>query len=128
MNKCMVKTAAILIAVAIILGALGAHALEKVLSPHSLESFKTGVTYQFYAAFGLMMVALNADKFSFSLKNFYRLLLSGVALFSVSIYILTTKELHGMPVKFLGPITPIGGVAMITAWIVLAVGLFKDRK
>ena len=128
MNKCMVKTAAILLALAIILGALGAHALEKALSPHYVESFRTGVTYQFYAAFGLLIVALNQDKFSFSLKNFYRLLIGGMIFFSCSIYILATKELHGMPVKFLGPITPIGGVGMIAAWSLLAVKLFKKES
>lgn len=128
MNKCMVKTAAILLAIAIILGALGAHALAKVLNPDALESFKTGVTYQFYATFGLLMIALNAEKFTFDLKNFYRLLIGGMILFSGSIYLLATRELHGMPVKFLGPITPIGGVAMIASWILLAVKLIKQKS
>lgn len=128
MNKCMVKTAAILIAIAIILGALGAHALAKVLNPEALESFKTGVTYQFYATFGLLMIALNAEKFTTDLKNFYRLLIGGMILFSGSIYLLATRELHEMPVKFLGPITPIGGVAMIASWILLAVKLVKQKS
>ena len=128
MNKCIVKTAAILIALAIILGALSAHALEKVLTPSSLDSFKTAVTYQFYAAFGVLMVALSEDKFTTKLKSFYRLLLTGTLLFSGSIYMLSTKDLHGLHLPFLGPITPIGGILMIAAWISLAVGLFRQRN
>ncbi len=125
MNKCYVKMAAISIAIAIILGALSAHALEKVLPEASLNSFKTGVTYQFYATFGILIIALNQDRFSFNLKAFYTLLTVGMLLFSGSIYILSTKELHGLHLPFLGPITPLGGVAMIAAWLFLALKLFK---
>lgn len=125
MNKCFVTAAAFSIAIAISLGALSAHALEKVLSPESLDSFKTAVTYQFYASFGMLMIALNQDKFQFSLKAFFRLLTIGMILFSGSIYLLSTKELHGLSIPFLGPITPIGGLLMIIAWLVLAIQLIK---
>ena len=85
MNKKIVITAAALLAVAIILGAFGAHGLKAIVSPEKVESFETGVKYQFYSAFGLLILGLNTAKFHFSLKVVNSLLLIGTFLFSFSV-------------------------------------------
>lgn len=119
MNKKTVITGAILLALAIILGAFGAHGLKSIVSPEKVESFETGVRYQFYSAFSLLILGLNASKFNFSLKPVIILLLTGTAFFSFSIYFLSLQEYWNIKLSFLGPITPIGGVLMIVAWVVL---------
>ena len=99
-------------------GAFGAHILQKKLSTKTLASFETGVKYQFYSAFGLLILGLNTAKFHFSLKVVNSLLLIGTFLFSFSIYFLSLQEYLQVKLSFLGPITPLGGVLMIAAWVV----------
>lgn len=122
MNKKTVITGASLLALAIILGAFGAHGLKSIVSPEKVESFETGVRYQFYSAFSLLILGLNADKIKFSLKPVTILLLLGTFFFSFSIYLLSLQEYWQVKLSFLGPITPIGGMLMISAW---AVFIFK---
>ncbi|MBC9810881.1 DUF423 domain-containing protein [Crocinitomicaceae bacterium CZZ-1] len=123
MNKKIVITAAALLALAIILGAFGAHGLKAIVSPEKVESFETGVKYQFYSAFGLLILGLNTAKFHFSLKAVHSLLLIGTFLFSFSIYFLSLQEYWQVKLSFLGPVTPLGGVLMIAAWMVFIVKL-----
>lgn len=123
MNKKIVITALTLLVLAIILGAFGAHGLKKIVSPEKVIGFETGVKYQFYSAFGLLILGLNSEKFRFSLKPVLALLLIGTFFFSFSIYLLTIQEYWGIKLSFLGPVTPIGGLLMILAWIVLIVKL-----
>lgn len=125
MNKKIVFTAAILLALAIVLGAFGAHGLKNIVSPEKADSFETGVKYQFYSAFSLLILGLNADKFSFSLKPVYILFLIGTLFFSFSIYLLSLQEYWGTNFSFLGPVTPLGGVLMIFAWMVFAWKLIR---
>ncbi len=123
----MVITAVVLIAIAIMLGAFGAHGLKNIVEPEKVVSFDKGVRYQFYTAFGMLMLGLNADKFLFSLKSVFVMMLTGMLLFSISIYFLSLQDYLGVKLSFLGPITPLGGVLMITAWITLAVKLMKSK-
>ncbi len=125
MNKKIVLTGAFLLALAIILGAFGAHGLKTIVSAEKVESFETGVRYQFYSAFSLLILGLNAGKFSFSLNPVYILLLTGTFFFSFSIYFLSLQEYWNTSLSFLGPVTPIGGVLMIAAWLVFAVKLMQ---
>ncbi len=114
---------------AIILGALGAHALEKVLSVEKLSSFEVGVKYQMYHGIALLSLIAISDKFNFSLKIVYRLLISGVFIFSGSIYMLVFKELLDVNLgKIFGPLTPIGGLFMISGWLTLLVKLIQIKK
>lgn len=100
----------------VVLGAFGAHALKKVLSPARLESFETGVRYQMYAAFFLLIVGYIL-KFETGLEKWIAILMiAGVFLFSVSIYFLSFQEVWNTSLKFLGPITPLGGLLMIISW------------
>lgn len=127
MNKKIVLTAAILLAIAIILGAFGAHGLKNIASPDKVASFETGVRYQFYTAFSLLILGFNADKIKFSLTLVNCLLLSGMILFSVSIYFLSLQQYLQTELKFLGPITPIGGVLMVAGWVIFAVKLLRSK-
>lgn len=127
MNKKVVLTAAIIIAVAIILGAFGAHGLKKIVSIEKVASFETGVRYQFYTGFSLLVLGLNSDRFSFSIKNVILLLMLGMFFFSFSIYFLALQDYFGIKLSFLGPITPIGGLLMIIAWGMFALNLARKQ-
>ena len=104
-------------ALAVILGAFGAHALKARLSPEMLSVYHTASQYQFYHALGMLLVAALASQLNNSgalrLSGF--LMLAGVVLFSGSLYLLAVTG-----VTWLGAITPLGGLAFIAAWVVLA--------
>lgn len=128
MERKIILTAAFLGVLAIILGAFGAHALKAVLSPEQLTSFETGVRYQMYHAFFLFFVASRKELSLKALKVIYNLVLAGVLFFSGSIYLLTTKNVTSVDFKIVGFVTPIGGLLLIFAWIVLFVTIFKKNS
>lgn len=103
----------------VILGAFGAHAFKKILSVERLESFETGVRYQIYAAFFLLIVGYILKFETSSEKWISILMIAGAFLFSVSIYFLSFQDYWGINLKFLGPITPLGGLFMIISWAML---------
>ncbi len=103
----------------VILGAFGAHAFKKILSVERLESFETGVRYQIYAAFFLLIVGYILKFETSSEKWISILMIAGTFLFSVSIYFLSFQDVWGVNLKFLGPITPLGGLFMIISWAML---------
>ncbi|MFC3755711.1 DUF423 domain-containing protein [Chryseobacterium tructae] len=111
----------------VILGAFGAHALKKILSVERLESFETGVRYQMYAAFFLLIIGYIL-KFETSAERWTSILMiAGTLLFSVSIYFLSMQDYLGMNLKFLGPITPLGGLLMILSWGMLILYFAKNK-
>jgi uncharacterized membrane protein YgdD (TMEM256/DUF423 family) len=114
--------------VAIILGAFGAHALKKVLTPEQLISFETGVRYQMYQAFFLFFLATQNDIQEKTKKTIFTLILSGTLFFSGSIYLLSTTGITGVNFKPIGFITPIGGLLLIIAWGILGYSILKSRK
>lgn len=103
----------------VILGAFGAHAFKKTLSVERLESFETGVRYQIYAAFFLLIVGYILKFETSSEKWISILMIAGTFLFSVSIYFLSFQDVWDVNLKFLGPITPLGGLFMIISWTML---------
>lgn len=104
----------------VILGAFGAHLLEKLLSAAQLASFETGLRYQFYHVFFLILLSL-IPRIEEKDKNKITLLISiGILLFSGSIYLLNLQDVLGLNLGFLGPITPIGGSLLIFAWFFTA--------
>ncbi|WP_374460138.1 DUF423 domain-containing protein [Chryseobacterium taeanense] len=111
----------------VILGAFGAHALKKILSVERLESFETGVRYQMYAAFFLLIVGYMLKFDTSSQKWVSILMIAGTMLFSFSIYGLSMQDYFGMNLKFLGPITPLGGLLMIVSWALLIFYVAKNR-
>lgn len=103
-------------AVTIILGAFGAHALKESLAPEALNSFETAVRYQMYHVIVLLLVNFT-DHISLNLKNKLTLIfISGIALFSGSIYLI---YLLGVPVSSIWFVTPLGGFILIIGWILL---------
>jgi uncharacterized membrane protein YgdD (TMEM256/DUF423 family) len=104
-------------ALAVILGAFGAHALKARISPEMLSVYHTASQYHFYHALGMLLIGALASQFrsagALQLSGF--LMLAGIILFSGSLYILAVTG-----ITWLGAITPLGGVAFIAAWIVLA--------
>lgn len=127
-NKNYITWGALFIVLSIVLGALGAHALKKVLTNEQLSSFETGVKYQMYAGIGIILLQLIQFHFQTDNKLSSLFLVIGCLLFSFSIYLLNLSTLLHLPAiakKILGPITPIGGLLQITAWIIF---IFKWIK
>ena len=112
----------------IILGAFGAHALKNYLTPEQLISFETGVRYQMYHALFLLFLAKNESINLKTKKTVYYLISIGVILFSFSIFLLTTKNVTSIDFKFLGPITPVGGLLLISGWMILLINFFKRKE
>lgn len=119
MTKKLISTASILGAIAIILGAFGAHALKKVLTPEQLITFETGVRYQMYHAFFLLFISTLTVLSDKSKKVILTLVQLGVFFFSGSIYLLATNDLTPFDFRTIGFVTPIGGALLIAAWGVL---------
>lgn len=115
-NNCVIITGATFGLLAIIFGAFGAHALKKVLSADKLASFEVGVRYQTYSALFLLIIGYNAN-FEVGLVRWaYYLVVIGTIFFSFSIYLLSLSEYLKKSFRFLGPITPLGGLLMILGW------------
>lgn len=112
---------------AIILGAFGAHALKKVLTLDQLTSFETGVKYQMYHALFLLFVGTTSLLTIKDKEIIFYFTLIGVLFFSGSIYLLTTSSITSIKSKFLGPITPIGGLFLMAAWGMLIYKLLTKK-
>jgi uncharacterized membrane protein YgdD (TMEM256/DUF423 family) len=129
MHKKFLQIAAILTAITIAMGAFGAHKLKTMVSEAAVNTFETGVRYQFYHAFGLFIVGILYKEYS---NKFLRLagwlFIGGVLLFSGSLYILTYKAVTvSTGFKWAGPITPLGGLLFIAGWLSLAIGIGTKR-
>lgn len=116
MDKKIILTALFFGFISIVLGAFGAHALKKVLSTDQLSSFEVGVRYMMYHALFLLFVGTTQLLLPEQKSIIYYLTLLGTLFFSVSIFLLSTSAATGINFKFLGPITPIGGLLLITSW------------
>jgi uncharacterized membrane protein YgdD (TMEM256/DUF423 family) len=125
MQKKILLTAVLFGIISIILGAFGAHALKKVLSLEQLNSFEVGVRYLMYHAFFLLFVGNTSMLALHQQKNIYYVTFAGVLLFSGSIFLLSTRVVTNLPVSFLGPLTPVGGLFLIVAWGLSFYYLFK---
>ncbi len=128
MTKKIISTGAIFGVLAIILGAFGAHALKKVLTPEHLVTFETGVRYQMYHALFLILIGTLTDLDEKTKKKIYYLILSGVLLFSGSIYLLATNDLTPFDFKTIGFVTPIGGFLLILGWAVFLLNILKKKS
>src|SRR5690606_641091 len=127
MNKTIIGVASVFGLLSIIFGAFGAHALKEVLAPEQLVSFESGVRYQMYHALFLLFVGTTSLLTHKQKKTVFWLTLIGVLFFSGSIYLLSTQPLSGINFKFLGPITPFGGLLLIIAWIVLFIAVIRQK-
>lgn len=111
----------------IILGAFGAHAFTNLLTPDKLDSFEVGVRYQMYHAIVLLIIGLFLNLETSIEKWTAWSIIIGTFLFSVSIYLLAFAEYWKINLKFLGPVTPLGGLFMIAGWALLIISFVKTR-
>lgn len=120
----------IIITLAVIIGAFGAHGLKNHLSEYQLNIFETGNRYHFYHGFGILIIAALSDFISpKKLKLIATLLIIGMVFFSGSLYLLATRELLSISHwGFLGPLTPIGGVFFILGWAYLGWAAYQAKK
>lgn len=105
---------------AVILGAFGAHALKEVLTADQLTSFETGVRYQMYHGIVLLVLGLKSIPVRLRFEKAVVILFTiGIVLFSFSIYLLNLQGVLGVHLKWLGPVTPLGGSLLIIAWALM---------
>lgn len=130
MYRGYLKTSAVLGALSVVLGAFAAHKLKEIADADAVAIFETGVRYQFYHVFALLAVGILSMYYkSKSLKWSGILFIAGIILFSGSLYLLTyihTAGIEGM--KWVGPITPLGGVCFIAGWILLFIAVASGDK
>jgi len=122
MQKLFLMIGGIAMAAAVALGAFGAHGLKKMLSEEMLTIFETGVSYHFYHALGVLFIGFTArfmpDSSMLSWAGW--LMVAGILIFSGSLYLLSTSG-----IRWLGAITPIGGLCFITSWILFVIAVWK---
>lgn len=115
------QLAALLLALATLIGAFGAHALKGRLSAERYDVLQTAVHYQFFHALGLLALGLLLDRLPLrTLRAAGWLLFAGVLLFCGSLYLI----LAGAP-RMIGVLTPVGGLALIAGWCVAAIALAR---
>lgn len=126
-QKNLLVIGSVLILLGIVLGAFGAHGLKNILQdyPEKLTSFETGVRYQMYMGFSFLILSFLSDKLNVKLISKFWMI--GTIFFSLSIYLLTITPILKMSLKFLGPITPIGGLLLIIGWFLLILQLIKKQ-
>lgn len=127
--KVLFTAGALFGALAVVLGAFGAHKLKELLDPAQLQTFETGVRYHFYHVFAMLFAAVLAMKYpqaGFDTAGW--IFLAGIVLFSGSVYLLACRDLlHlGSFTRILGPVTPIGGLLFIAGWVMLAVKAWRN--
>jgi uncharacterized membrane protein YgdD (TMEM256/DUF423 family) len=128
MYKQALKSGALMAALAVILGAFGAHALKARMSSDYLLVFETGVRYQFYHSFALLITGILYASFPFkNLELATTFFLIGIALFSGSLYAISLLSMSGKSIGPAGVLTPIGGLFFIMGWISLLLGVMKKN-
>ncbi len=129
MLKTSLLIAASLALCSVCLGAFGAHTLKPLLSPEQLLSYETAVRYQMYHSLAaLIVLSLYGRLNKKQVMRITQLFYFGILLFSGSIYLLSCHELLGISnYKWLGPITPIGGIVFMLGWIYLIIAISKMK-
>ncbi|CAN5654416.1 DUF423 domain-containing protein [soil metagenome] len=129
MHKGFIKMAAILGALAVILGAFGAHGLKPLLTDKELATYETAVRYQFYHVFALLITGILYREFAQKYLSWAgKLFAFGIFIFSGSLYMLTFMNLSGRPnFQWLGAITPLGGVCFVAGWLFILLAVLKKN-
>jgi uncharacterized membrane protein YgdD (TMEM256/DUF423 family) len=122
MKHKLIALSAVSGAISIILGAIAAHQLKNLLSESSLDAFDKAVKYQMFQSLFLVILGISCNSENHKvIKNVALLAFIGMCLFSLSIYLLSTQVITNINFSWLGPITPLGGLAMIVSWLLFAV-------
>lgn len=121
-ERALIAVAAINMFIAVAAGAFGAHGLKNILSPELLAVWHTAVTYQMVHALGLFAIALLMPRIDSALLPWAgMLMLTGIVIFSGSLYVLSLTG-----IRIIGAVTPVGGVAFLLAWILVAVAACRQ--
>jgi len=116
--KILILIASVLGFMAVVMGAFGSHVLRSQLGPKSMHSYETAVHYQFYHTIAILVTALLYR--SYRIKGLFWIglfFLGGICLFSGSLYLLSMRSIIGIEsTAILGPLTPIGGLALMGSW------------
>jgi uncharacterized membrane protein YgdD (TMEM256/DUF423 family) len=134
MNRFFLIMAGFFGATGVALGALGAHYLKikldaKMIDENAYHAFDTATKYQLFHSIALLaLFFISKDKKLRWLSMSANLFVIGILLFSGSLYFLATQNLMGLELKFLGPVTPIGGLALIAGWGCLVIHAFSLQK
>ncbi len=131
MHKTFLATAALLGATGVMLGAFGAHGLQRICNDEKiLHGFQTGVQYQLWHAIVILAMAFNAGtRENRWIRSAFHCFWSGILLFSGSLYLLTyLKIIQSGLVSAIGPVTPLGGLLMIAGWILLLRAALEKRS
>lgn len=124
-----IRIGALLCVIAVAAGAFGAHALKEHLNDYQLDIWNKAVLYQFVHALGICIcgvIALHMLESQVIKAAWF--FLAGTIFFSGSLYMLSTVDLHGVPVKWLGPVTPLGGLCFMAGWVMLALNGVKSKR
>jgi uncharacterized membrane protein YgdD (TMEM256/DUF423 family) len=114
---------ATLLFLAVLFGAFGAHGLKQFVSPEKLITFETGVRYQFYHSFGIILLALTKKSFpEIKLNSSFICFVLGIIFFSLNCYLYVLTD-----IKFFAMIIPIGGLLFMTGWMFFAWNALRLR-
>ncbi|MDX1769349.1 MAG: DUF423 domain-containing protein [Arenibacter troitsensis] len=127
MNKTIFGTGIFFGLTAVLLGAFGAHGLEKMVDAKAIETFETGVRYQMYHALFLLILGGSNILVNERKKLVYYFIVVGMVCFSFSIYLLAINELTSFDFKKLALLTPLGGVLLVAGWILLGIRVLKQK-
>ncbi|MDA8693037.1 DUF423 domain-containing protein [Saprospiraceae bacterium] len=116
--KILILCASVMGCIAVIMGAFGSHVLSSQLGPKSMHTYETAVDYQFYHTIAIFMTALLYR--SYRIRGLFWIglfFLGGIFLFSGSLYLLSLRDILGIQsTALLGPMTPLGGLALMGSW------------
>lgn len=122
MQKLFLILGSVIMALGVMIGAFGAHGLKNIISEEMMEIFSTGVQYHFYHAIGLLIIGITAQYLPNSSLLYWSgiLMVAGITIFSGSLYLLST-----MGLRWLGAVTPVGGICFILSWILFTIAVWK---
>ncbi len=128
MYKPALITGTVLGALAVILGAMGAHAISSRVTPEVLQIYQKGVDYHFYHVFAILAAGILYSVYPVPVvKSAYICFLLGIILFSGSLYLLTFLKMNGGGLGIFNLVTPVGGVFFIAGWLLLLAGIIKGK-
>jgi len=130
-HKLFITLGSLFAMTAVILGAFGAHFLKSHLPAEDLANFKTGVSYQFYHALGLLALGLIRRRWHMATIKWAGILMAtGIVLFSGSLYFLSIMDTAGFgaAAAIVGPVTPLGGLCFILSWGLLFLESLRSHK
>ena len=130
MHSGFLKTATLLGALSVALGAFAAHSLKQTISDYAVNIFETGVRYQFYHVFALLACGILYEEFQNKfIKVAGNLFIAGIVFFCGSLYALAIIKGAVVPgYNWVGVITPLGGLCFIAGWLCLCLGISKKRS